>query len=269
MNIFEIEVHPAADIFPMIPKDELNELAEDIKANGLIHPIVVKDGILIDGRNRRAACEIAGVEPEIEELNGEDIGAYIISSNVMHRRLTKGQSAMAVAMVHRVAYERKAGKFPTLDASQLGKARLILNHSETLAKEVMAGTKTFDAALKQAKREKAEADERAERMQFLSDNFPDLVSLINEETLTLDDAWAVRESRDHEEIAKVDGFNRDIKGLLFEAACLNENHAVTRMAASIHEYGDQFQHRDFKTIQLAKKEIVKFRDNLTTLIGEF
>lgn len=35
-----------------------------IQANGQIHPIVVKDGILIGGRNRRTACEIAGITPE-------------------------------------------------------------------------------------------------------------------------------------------------------------------------------------------------------------
>ena len=40
--------------------------AADIKANGLVHPIMLDvDGkILVDGRNRLKACEIAGVEPE-------------------------------------------------------------------------------------------------------------------------------------------------------------------------------------------------------------
>lgn len=45
----------------MLAEDELNELAADMKANGLIHPLVVKEGVLIDGRNRREACRIAGV----------------------------------------------------------------------------------------------------------------------------------------------------------------------------------------------------------------
>ncbi len=99
---------------------------------------VVKDNVLIDGRNRRAACKIAGIEPEVIELNGEDIFAYIISSNVVKRRITKGQSAMGVAMVHREAHSKG------LDSKQFSKtyllhARLILNHSENLAKQVMAG----------------------------------------------------------------------------------------------------------------------------------
>jgi ParB-like chromosome segregation protein Spo0J len=59
-------VHPIADLFPMMTDEELADLAADIKANGLLHPIVVdKEGALIDGRNRARACEIAGVEPTI------------------------------------------------------------------------------------------------------------------------------------------------------------------------------------------------------------
>jgi len=48
----------------MMSDNELAELAADIKANGLIHAIVVdKNGVLIDGRNRLRACELASVEP--------------------------------------------------------------------------------------------------------------------------------------------------------------------------------------------------------------
>jgi ParB-like chromosome segregation protein Spo0J len=57
-------VHPLADLFPMMEPDDLAALADDIKANGLQQPIVVDDaGVLIDGRNRLAACKRAGVEP--------------------------------------------------------------------------------------------------------------------------------------------------------------------------------------------------------------
>ncbi len=47
----------------MMTDDELAGLAADIKANGLIHPIVTDAaGVVIDGRNRLRACEIAGVD---------------------------------------------------------------------------------------------------------------------------------------------------------------------------------------------------------------
>ena len=66
-------LHPIADLFPMMTDDELANLAADIKANGLIHPIVVdKDGLVIDGRNRDRACEIAGIEPAVVAFEGDD-----------------------------------------------------------------------------------------------------------------------------------------------------------------------------------------------------
>ncbi len=53
-----IKVHPAADLFPLMPEAELRELGEDIKKNGLTSPIVFfKEGTsysLLDGRNRHA-----------------------------------------------------------------------------------------------------------------------------------------------------------------------------------------------------------------------
>src|SRR3954454_14399580 len=99
MNQFD--VHPAADIFPMMSEDELASMAEDILANGLIHPIVLDaEGVLVDGRNRLRACGMAGVEPTFRRLNGEDTEAFIVSANLARRNLNKAQQAMALAMIY-------------------------------------------------------------------------------------------------------------------------------------------------------------------------
>lgn len=64
---FTGEIHPLADIFPMMLDDELDDLAADIKANGQQYPIVLDStGVLIDGRNRLEACRRAGVAPEFQ-----------------------------------------------------------------------------------------------------------------------------------------------------------------------------------------------------------
>src|SRR5271169_3454015 len=55
-------VHPAALVFPEMSPADLDGLVEDIKQNGLVHRIVcTSDGVVLDGRNRLKACEIAGI----------------------------------------------------------------------------------------------------------------------------------------------------------------------------------------------------------------
>jgi hypothetical protein len=59
-----LKIHPAAQLFPLLPATELKELAEDIKKNGLIDPIVYwsKDAeLLLDGRNRIDAMALVGL----------------------------------------------------------------------------------------------------------------------------------------------------------------------------------------------------------------
>jgi ParB-like chromosome segregation protein Spo0J len=101
MSATKRPVHPIADLFPMMDDEELAKLAADIKANGLIHPIIVdEDGPLLDGRNRSMACEIAGIEPAVVVFEGDDPKAYIIASNIARRHMSKGQQAMVVAMIY-------------------------------------------------------------------------------------------------------------------------------------------------------------------------
>ncbi len=38
-------------------------------------------------------------EPDVIELNGQDPIAYVLSANIHRRHMTKGQRAMAVAMI--------------------------------------------------------------------------------------------------------------------------------------------------------------------------
>jgi hypothetical protein len=147
-DVFKFATHPAADVFPMLADDELNELADDIKGHGLVHPIVVKDGLLIDGRNRREACRRAGVVPTTIELNGADPLAYIISTNIKRRHLNKGQQAMAVAMIYP---EGGRGKTPIkleFSAERVRQGRTVLKWAPDLAQGVLAGAQPLNDAYK-------------------------------------------------------------------------------------------------------------------------
>lgn len=97
-DLSTLTAHPAADIFPMLDAGEMAELAEDIKARGLIEAIVLDaDGRIVDGRNRLEACGIAGVEPRFIEYMGSDVLGYIVSKNLKRRHLTESQRATVAA----------------------------------------------------------------------------------------------------------------------------------------------------------------------------
>jgi len=87
----------------------IDTLADDIKAKGLLNPIlwhVAEDGEpeLLDGVSRLAACASAGVEPRFENVTDKVAQAggpvlFIVSENVKRRHLSVGQRAgMAAEM---------------------------------------------------------------------------------------------------------------------------------------------------------------------------
>jgi len=103
-----LKVHPAAEIFPMLNAEELDALALDIKANGLQQPIVVWEGLLLDGRNRLAACAICGVEPSFKQYEGNSPVTFVISANIKRRQLDASQRAcVAVELEPMFAVEAK------------------------------------------------------------------------------------------------------------------------------------------------------------------
>jgi len=92
-----MEFHRFALLFPELGASELNQLAEDIKANGLVEPITLYEGKVLEGRNRWRACEIAGVEPKTVPYVGDDPLGFVISRNLRRRHLDTSQRAMIAA----------------------------------------------------------------------------------------------------------------------------------------------------------------------------
>jgi ParB-like chromosome segregation protein Spo0J len=86
--------HEYAEFFPLIEGDEFTELVEDVRENGLLEPIVLFDGKILDGRNRYRACTDAGVEPRYTEYAGDEPATYVISKNIHRRHLTKTQQSV-------------------------------------------------------------------------------------------------------------------------------------------------------------------------------
>ncbi len=96
----QVKVHPAAAIFPMMSDDEIDRLAEDIRKNGQREYIVYWKGQLLDGRNRLAACDRLGIEPDICEFDEDtdtDPVAFVISANLHRRQLNESQRSLCAA----------------------------------------------------------------------------------------------------------------------------------------------------------------------------
>lgn len=86
-------------------------------------------------------------------------------------------------------------------------AGVILNTKPALAVEVVAGTLAIDAAYKGAKEERDhQADLRATRISTLTEKAPKYLRLLEEETLTIEAAWAAyeEETRKDRELAEAE-----------------------------------------------------------------
>jgi hypothetical protein len=91
------ELHPLCVLFPRMAGADFDALREDIRANGLRTPIVLHDGMILDGGNRYRACIEAGVTPEFVEFAGGNLWSFVWSMNGSRRHLSPGQQAAIVA----------------------------------------------------------------------------------------------------------------------------------------------------------------------------
>jgi ParB-like chromosome segregation protein Spo0J len=202
-----LEVHPVADLFPMLAEDELQELADDIAQRGLLQPIVLdSEGRVLDGRNRLAACELAGVEPTFETYAGDDPDGYALAVNGQRRAMNKGQKAVVGAAMLISSLDSKLKDQDV--ARALGVSKALLSQAITiagykdLAALVLANTRPFSTALEEAQKRDVQAAEENAAKDRLRTGAPDLLALVDEERLTL--AVAIAELESREERARIE-----------------------------------------------------------------
>lgn len=180
-NIQVVGNHEYADAFPMASEEELEELAASIAAVGLIHPIVLTPkGEVLDGRNRLAACEKAGVEPTFETRDGDDddYKEFVIGANTTGRResMTVQIAAASVALV--LGHDRrKNGRWKYGSNPELSEFRQTSTYREPIAQaglvldelgpahliEVRDGDASLNAKYEQARRQKEEREQAEAR----------------------------------------------------------------------------------------------------------
>lgn len=104
------ELHPLCTLFPRLTGAEFEALKADIASNGLRQPIVLLDGMILDGGNRYRACIEAGVEPTFFDYAGGNIVSFVLSANLHRRHMTAGQQAAIVASAQDWAKAQAVGK---------------------------------------------------------------------------------------------------------------------------------------------------------------
>ena len=225
LDVFALPVFPVADLFPMLPPDELAELAADIKENGLQEPFVIAkvndEWVLVDGRNRLAACDsleedyndeghlINSCPPLRYRILESDPTAYVLSANVHRRHLTKGQQAMATALAYPDVEKGGRGKKSVLNtelsvsSGYLAHARFVLRNCRDKALEVLRNSKyplTVAYEEAQAIVEKQRLDEEVRQahlaaLAILREEYPDLAALVDDQRLGLPEAIAAGDQR--------------------------------------------------------------------------
>ena len=78
--------------------DEADYLAllDNVDDHGQRDPIVIFEGMVLDGYNRQKVCLQIGIEPKTVQFDGDDPAEYVLSKNLHRRHLTPSQRASAV-----------------------------------------------------------------------------------------------------------------------------------------------------------------------------
>jgi hypothetical protein len=155
--------HPLSNQFPLMGNEELQELANDIRAHGQREPLVLSENQILDGRNRCLACVEVGINPKFKRFSGswEEARDFVISANIHRRHLTSEQKREVIALLLKANPEksdRQIAKAVKASPTFVGKMRKNLKstvHGGQLKKRIGADGKSRN--LPSPKKPRAEA----------------------------------------------------------------------------------------------------------------
>jgi hypothetical protein len=95
----DYQQHPLSMRFTPMAESDFRKLCADILADGLLVPIVLFGGLILDGWHRYRACLETGVTPRFENFTGDLAAAfrYVRSVNERRRQASQSQKAMTAA----------------------------------------------------------------------------------------------------------------------------------------------------------------------------
>jgi ParB-like chromosome segregation protein Spo0J len=187
--VVNLRVHPDADLVPEMLPLEYHDLLIDIRARGIVTPLDVLKGVVLDGRHRlRAAHELRLDSVPVRDvvLDGQSAQDWMLKAAVLRRHLTDDQRAMIAAMYAKAHPRPKTGRpiksspprkgatshhspARTAAAQQMNvspkraeKAAAVLKANPELAGKVHSGQVAMAKALRQVRLDRAVATVRTE-----------------------------------------------------------------------------------------------------------
>src|SRR6516165_190084 len=113
----EYDIHPLATLIPELSPEDRELLLKDIRAVGLIEPITLYEGKILDGRSRYSICK--AIQYPFKDTDfvplppGVDPVAFVFSKNIARRHLTGEQKRETVQTL--------VEKFPHLSSRSIAK----------------------------------------------------------------------------------------------------------------------------------------------------
>lgn len=91
--------HPLSAAFPSMSQADFQALKDDIEINGQREPVIVLDGMVLDGWHRYRACIDLDLKVKQFTFGDDDPVAFVESANLHRRHMTASQRAEAVIAV--------------------------------------------------------------------------------------------------------------------------------------------------------------------------
>ncbi len=92
----ELKQHPLSAAFPSMSANDFAALVDDIETNGQREPVIILDGMVLDGWHRYQACTQLGIKPTQFTFDAnDDPVAFVLSHNLHRRHLSASQRAEA------------------------------------------------------------------------------------------------------------------------------------------------------------------------------
>lgn len=108
----DISAHEIADLFPSMSEEEYKSLKESISSEGLLEPVWLYDGKILDGRHRYRACQELGVQPDTRVFDGSESEALALALalNLDRRHMSTDQKAALAAEIEAYESEQIGGQ---------------------------------------------------------------------------------------------------------------------------------------------------------------